>query len=146
MRILFHHRIASRDGQSVHIEEMIAALHRQGHETLLVGPPSFMATGFGRSDQAIDRIKRALPASVFEVLEVAYNVKAYNLAAMLLGLVTHSLKWGLRTGNLQYARLSLAPPILDVETHSLLWDIQTSDFGSRDALTALRPSVWGPIM
>jgi glycosyltransferase involved in cell wall biosynthesis len=77
MRILFHHRIASRDGQSVHIEEMIAALHRQGHETLLVGPPSFMATGFGRSDQAIDRIKRALPASVFEVLEVAYNVKAY---------------------------------------------------------------------
>jgi hypothetical protein len=33
MRILFHHRIASRDGQAVHIEELIAALQRQGHET-----------------------------------------------------------------------------------------------------------------
>ena len=28
MRILFHHRIASRDGQAVHMEEMIAALEK----------------------------------------------------------------------------------------------------------------------
>ena len=30
MKILYHHRTRSRDGQSVHIDEMIAALKQQG--------------------------------------------------------------------------------------------------------------------
>jgi len=77
MRILLHHRIASRDGQAVHLEELHAALKRQGHETLLVGPASFAATGFGGSSALVDRIKRMLPGSVYELLEVAYNVKAW---------------------------------------------------------------------
>src|SRR5215813_9037015 len=77
MRILVHHRIASRDGQSVHLEELHAALKRQGHETLLVGPASFEATGFGGSSSLVDRIKRMLPGAVYELLEVAYNVKAF---------------------------------------------------------------------
>ena len=77
MRILFHHRIASRDGQSVHIEEMIAALERQGHETRLVGPASWAASGFGSSNKLIDAIKRMIPGALYELLEVAYNVKAY---------------------------------------------------------------------
>jgi hypothetical protein len=77
MRILFHHRIASRDGQAVHIEELIAALRRQGHETILVGPPSFMATGFGGSNPLVDRIKRLLPCAVYELLEIGYNAKAF---------------------------------------------------------------------
>nr|WP_294507872.1 glycosyltransferase family 4 protein [uncultured Rhodopila sp.] len=77
MRILFHHRIASRDGQSVHIEELIAALQRQGHETILVGPAGFTATGFGGSSAVVDRIKRAIPGSLYEILEIAYNVKAF---------------------------------------------------------------------
>ena len=38
MRILYHHRTASRDGQAVHIEEMIAALREQGHEVRVVAP------------------------------------------------------------------------------------------------------------
>jgi glycosyltransferase involved in cell wall biosynthesis len=77
MRILFHHRIASRDGQAVHIEELIAALRRQGHETILVGPSSFMATGFGGSNPLVDRIKRLFPGALYELLEVAYNAKAF---------------------------------------------------------------------
>jgi glycosyltransferase involved in cell wall biosynthesis len=77
MRILFHHRIASRDGQAVHIEELIAALQRQGHETILVGPPGFMATGFGGSNPFVDRIKRWIPGALYELLEVAYNAKAF---------------------------------------------------------------------
>ena len=77
MRILFHHRIASRDGQSVHIEEMIAALERQGHETRLVGPASWAGSGFGSSNKAIDAIKRLIPGALYELLEVAYNVKAF---------------------------------------------------------------------
>ena len=77
MRILFHHRIASRDGQSVHIEEMIAALERQGHETRLVGPASWAASGFGSSNTVVDAIKRMIPGALYELLEVAYNVKAF---------------------------------------------------------------------
>ncbi len=77
MRILFHHRIASRDGQAVHIEELIAALQRQGHETILVGPSGFAATGFGGSSPRVERIKRSIPTALFEALEIAYNVKAF---------------------------------------------------------------------
>lgn len=77
MRILFHHRIASRDGQSVHIEEMVAALRRLGHEPILVGPAGLMASGFGGSSRLVDRAKRALPAVLYEVLEIAYNAAAF---------------------------------------------------------------------
>ena len=77
MRILFHHRIASRDGQSVHIEEMITALRSLGHETLLVGPASFAQTGFGGSSAAVEAIKRRIPGAVYELMEVAYNAVAF---------------------------------------------------------------------
>jgi glycosyltransferase involved in cell wall biosynthesis len=76
MRILFHHRIASRDGQAVHLEEMIEALREQGHDILLVGPASFEQTGFGGSSGLIDTIKRAIPAPAYEILEIAYNFVA----------------------------------------------------------------------
>jgi glycosyltransferase involved in cell wall biosynthesis len=77
MRVLFHHRIASRDGQAVHIEELIAALQRQGHETILVGPPGLMATGFGGSSKFVDGIKRCIPGALYELLEIAYSVPAF---------------------------------------------------------------------
>jgi glycosyltransferase involved in cell wall biosynthesis len=77
MRILFHHRIASRDGQAVHIEELIAALREQGHEAILVGPPAFMATGFGGGNPLVDRLKQSIPAALYELLEIAYNAKAF---------------------------------------------------------------------
>ena len=38
MRILYHHRTASKDGQAVHIEEMIAAMCADGHEVRVVAP------------------------------------------------------------------------------------------------------------
>src|SRR5579863_1817451 len=77
MRILFHHRIASRDGQSVHLEELMAALKRLGHDVILVGPAAFAQTDFGGSNSAVDRIKKLIPAWLYEPLEIAYNLKAY---------------------------------------------------------------------
>ena len=38
MKILYHHRTASKDGQAVHIEEMIASLRALGHEVRVVAP------------------------------------------------------------------------------------------------------------
>jgi glycosyltransferase involved in cell wall biosynthesis len=78
MKILFHHRIASRDGQAVHLEEMIDALREQGHEILLVGPASFEKVGFGGSSPVVDRIKRIIPAPAYEVLELVYNLLAFR--------------------------------------------------------------------
>jgi glycosyltransferase involved in cell wall biosynthesis len=77
MRILVHHRIASRDGQAVHLEELSAAMKRQGHTVLLVGPASFSETKFGASSRIVDGIKRILPGALYELLEVLYNIKAY---------------------------------------------------------------------
>jgi glycosyltransferase involved in cell wall biosynthesis len=77
MKILFHHRIASRDGQAVHIEELLTALAAQGHEVVLVGPPGLTHSSFGGSNKLIDSIKRTIPAVAFELLEVAYNARAF---------------------------------------------------------------------
>ena len=76
MKILFHHRIASRDGQAVHLEELIEALRGQGHEVVLVGPASFAASGFGGEIGFVAKLKRLLPAAVYELMEFAYNLAA----------------------------------------------------------------------
>lgn len=55
----------------------MAALRRQGHQTILVGPSGFMATQFGGSSLSVDRIKRSLPGALYELLEVAYSATAF---------------------------------------------------------------------
>ena len=82
MKILVHHRIASRDGQSVHLEEMVAALRALGHEVVLVGPAGFAHTTFGGSNRLVDRLKAIVPAPAYEVLELAYNVPAFVRLAL----------------------------------------------------------------
>jgi glycosyltransferase involved in cell wall biosynthesis len=76
MKILFHHRIASRDGQSVHMDELIAALRRQGHETIVVGPARIATGRFGCGAGPVARLKRRLPRWAYEVLEIGYNLVA----------------------------------------------------------------------
>ena len=77
MKILFHHRIGSRDGQAVHMEELIAALTALGHTTILVGPSGLTETEFGSSNRVVDWVKQALPAAMFELLEIAYSLRAF---------------------------------------------------------------------
>lgn len=76
MRILFHHRIASRDGQWVHMAELISALRAEGHEVLLVGPQAFAELRFGGQAGVVAALKRRLPRALYEVLELGYNVPA----------------------------------------------------------------------
>src|SRR6185437_11225393 len=38
LRILYHHRVVSRDGQSVHVDDMIAALRGLGDEIAIAAP------------------------------------------------------------------------------------------------------------
>ncbi len=77
MRILYSHRIQSRDGQSVHLEELIAALRRVGHEVMVVGPGLYDAGSFGAENKVVPLIRRHLPNVVGACAEIAYNLPAY---------------------------------------------------------------------
>ena len=77
MRILYSHRIQSRDGQSVHVEELISALRKLGHEVLVVGPGFYENAHFGGESRFISLIRSHLPLVLGELAELAYNVPAY---------------------------------------------------------------------
>jgi len=74
MRILFSHRIRSRDGQAVHLEALVAALRADGHEVLVVGPRSYEHASFGGEGRGLAILRRVCPAVAYELLELAYNV------------------------------------------------------------------------
>jgi glycosyltransferase involved in cell wall biosynthesis len=77
MRILYSHRIQSRDGQSVHVEELVAALRSLGHEVLVVGPGFYEQARFGGESRMVPWIRARLPAVVGELAELLYNVPAW---------------------------------------------------------------------
>jgi glycosyltransferase involved in cell wall biosynthesis len=76
MKILFHHRIASRDGQAVHMDELRGALETLGHTVILVGPPLTGSLEFGGHSGAVAFLKRKIPAAIYELMELGYNVIA----------------------------------------------------------------------
>lgn len=78
MRILYHHRTASKDGQAVHIEEMIAAMRAEGHEVRVVAPEIGDLGKMGAEVGWIHRLKASLPKAVYELLELAYSLHAYR--------------------------------------------------------------------
>ncbi|MCW5652270.1 glycosyltransferase family 4 protein [Hydrogenophaga sp.] len=85
MRILYHHRTASKDGQAVHIEEMIEALRSEGHEVRVVAPGG-EDDGAGQGDAGrmgggvgwVHRLKAMMPKAVYELMELAYSLVAYR--------------------------------------------------------------------
>lgn len=85
MKILYHHRTASKDGQAVHIEEMIEALRADGHEVCVVAPAIGASGEMGGKVDWVHRLKAALPKPIYELLELAYSLHAYRkLAAAAL--------------------------------------------------------------
>jgi hypothetical protein len=60
MKILYHHRVASKDGQYVHIAEIIASLKKRGHEVIVCEPASIEKTEFGEGSPFVDRIRAPL--------------------------------------------------------------------------------------
>ena len=81
MRILYHHRTRSKDGQYVHIEEMIHALRAQGHEVIIAAPPSIENEDFGADAGAVALLKRWLPKWFYEIMELGYSLVAYRRLA-----------------------------------------------------------------
>jgi glycosyltransferase involved in cell wall biosynthesis len=82
MKILYHHRTASKDGQAVHIEEMIGAMRALGHEVRIVAPTIGVQAdkqgAMGGEVGWVHRLKAALPKAVYELMELAYSLVAYR--------------------------------------------------------------------
>ena len=77
MKILYHHRVGSKDGQAVHIDEIVGALRALGHEVFVVGPAATQNAEFGADSGIIATLKRRLPSSIYELLELAYSGVAF---------------------------------------------------------------------
>jgi glycosyltransferase involved in cell wall biosynthesis len=77
VKILYHHRIRSKDGQFVHIEELVHALRELGHEVILCGPAVVETESFGTPDQLGHGLRRLLPKAAYELLETGYNAVAF---------------------------------------------------------------------
>ena len=71
LRILYHHRTRSRDGQSIHIDEMIHALRHLGHDVYVIEPRRIEATA-----QSLE--SRVLPRAVYELAELCYSILEFG--------------------------------------------------------------------
>jgi glycosyltransferase involved in cell wall biosynthesis len=78
MKILYHHRTASRDGQSTHIEEMIRGLRSIGCVIDEASPAMGKDDPSGGSAGWVGKLKAYLPSSIYELAEVAYSLVAYR--------------------------------------------------------------------
>lgn len=82
MKILYHHRIASKDGQYVHVEEIIRSFRKLGHEVIIVAPGDTDSRAFGESSRSVDWLRASIPGSLLELVEFAYCLlDAVKLAA-----------------------------------------------------------------
>ncbi|MGB0750174.1 MAG: glycosyltransferase family 4 protein [Magnetospiraceae bacterium] len=77
MKILYHHRSRSKDGQYVHIMELVTALRAQGHEVIMVGPQMVDPDVDGTQQSLLGSLKKRLPGAVYELLELGYSVPAF---------------------------------------------------------------------
>ena len=78
MKILYHHRISSKDGQVVHIDETVRALRELGHEVVVVGPTAMERASFGEDAGIAAYLKKIVPASLYEILELGYSLLDYG--------------------------------------------------------------------
>lgn len=78
MKILYHHRIAARDGMDVHKSELIKAFRSLGHEVIEVGPRAQQKARFGDGGGVVDVARRLLPGLVSECLEIGYDHLAWR--------------------------------------------------------------------
>lgn len=77
MKILYHHRVASKDGQYVHISEILKVLDELGHDVEIVAPKLTETSSFGSDGGWVTKLKKSLPQAVYELLEFSYTFLAF---------------------------------------------------------------------
>ena len=79
MKILYHHRTLGDGAEGIHIEEMVNAFRKLGHEVKIVSPIGDQTNVNTPKVAAFIRIKHLIPKFFYEIPEVAYNIYGYNL-------------------------------------------------------------------
>ncbi|KDM90748.1 glycosyltransferase family 4 protein [Photobacterium galatheae] len=87
MKILYHHRIASKDGQFVHIDAIIDAFTQQGHEVILIAPAVSEHADFGADGGWVSQLRRRFPRFLCELLELGYS--AYDFFRLCRAIQQH---------------------------------------------------------
>lgn len=126
MKILYHHRIRSKDGQYVHVEELTTALKALGHELVMVGPSHVDKAGFGADAGFVAHLKKMLPQALYELLELAYAAPA--CVRVLLAAWKHKPDAIYERYNLLYPAGAIAKRILGLP---LLLEINAPLFAER---------------
>jgi len=79
MKILYHHRTLGDGAEGIHIEEMVNAFRKLGHEVKIVSPIGDQTNVNTPKVAAFIRIKHLIPKFFYEIPEVAYNLYGYHL-------------------------------------------------------------------
>lgn len=77
MKILYHHRIASKDGQYVHIDAITTELDNLDQELVMVAPSVAENSDFGSEGGWVSWLRSKLPGFVSELMEFAYSLVAF---------------------------------------------------------------------
>ncbi len=127
MRILYHHRTQGEEPESVHINAIVTALRRLGHEVDIIGPVSIEAVSRKRKASFVGMIKRSAPRVTVEAGQIAYNIK--SLVQLCRGLARKRYdfvyeRYGIfNLAGLAAARLFHLPIVLEVNTlYAQAWD------------------------
>ncbi len=73
MRVLYHHRIASKDGQYVHVSEILGAMCRANVEVVVVAPKFTDQQDFGNEAGLVAKLKSSFPKFIYESFELLYS-------------------------------------------------------------------------
>ncbi|KAA3613241.1 MAG: glycosyltransferase family 1 protein [Calditrichaeota bacterium] len=82
MRILYHHRTLGDGAEGIHIQSIVNCLKDQGHEVRvasLVGEQTQFRTSQEAKESKWDKIKNIIPKPVYELAEIAYNLKGKSM-------------------------------------------------------------------
>jgi glycosyltransferase involved in cell wall biosynthesis len=78
MKILYHHRTLGDGAEGIHIAEMVNAFRQLGHQVRvksLIGEQTNVTT---QKTKRLERLKKPLPRSVYELMEIGYNLFGYR--------------------------------------------------------------------
>ena len=91
MKILYHHRTGSKDGQAVHVEELISALRQRGHDVIVVAPATTERQEIGQQSGLVSALKRHLPKAIYEAADAGLRQRLGAGAAQAI--VDRGLTW-----------------------------------------------------
>jgi glycosyltransferase involved in cell wall biosynthesis len=77
LRILYHHRTLGDGAEGIHVREMVRAFRTLGHEVRVIGPAGEVQPERSGRSRRLEALKKAIPAALFELLEIGYTAYAY---------------------------------------------------------------------